>query len=509
MSPPIVPTAESNGHPSSNGYSNGTNGHSASSNGHGHGIPSSDSRHFGTNLIHVGSAADPSTSAVIPSISLSTTYAQAVPGVALNANGSNPFFEYSRSLNPNRLALERMLESLELPGAADGHASAERLPNALTFASGSAVTQAIVQAVVGRDGHIVSGSDVYGGTFRYFTRVAPTLQNVQTTFINTSLQSSTVSLSPTTSSPRDVAALETALESSILSAFRPNTKLVWLETPSNPTLLVSSIPLVAKLAHQRGALLVVDNTFLSPFYQTPILSGADIVVHSLTKYINGHSDVIMGAVISPHTEIIEKLRFLQNAGGAVPSSYDAWMVQRGAKTLELRMKRHGQSALELARWLEEEGYSRSWLREVIYPGLKKSGATPLEERIREIAWEQLSPQAREWELASGRSKEDGFSYGGMLSIRIGRVGDSASLLLKKAQTFLGALKIFTLAESLGGVESLAELPALMTHASLTPEARQQLGIDEGLVRLSVGIEDARDLKEDLKRAFEIADKIVA
>ncbi|EIN09373.1 hypothetical protein PUNSTDRAFT_126308 [Punctularia strigosozonata HHB-11173 SS5] len=415
---------------------------------------------FGTRAIHVGSEPDPSTGAVIPPLSLSTTYKQSAVGVHAG-------FEYSRSGNPNRNALEALLASLEVGGA-----------DALAFASGSAATATVLQSL-GAGAHVVSVNDVYGGTFRYMTRVAAENQAVETTFVD----------------------LEKADEDSILAAFRPNTKLVWIESPTNPTLRVIDIPAVVRLAHahpSRPAVLV-DNTFLSPFYSSPLLQGADLVLHSLTKYINGHSDVVMGAVIVPPQHITspsssgekslgEKLRFLQNAIGAVPSPHDCWLAQRGLKTLHLRMKAHGTNALALARALEKNAH----VEEVIYPGL------PSHPR-HEIARRSLAPHAQKFvdSLPKEDDGEGGFPYGGMISFRI-RGG------AEEADAFLQATRLFTLAESLGGVESLAELPAKMTHGSVPPAEREKLGIGENLVRLSVGVEEVEDLIADVERALEIA-----
>ncbi|KAF9218841.1 hypothetical protein BS17DRAFT_478474 [Gyrodon lividus] len=413
---------------------------------------------FGTRAIHAGSDANPETGAVIPPISLSTTYKQ--DGVGIHKG-----FEYSRSGNPNRNALEEALASLESGGA-----------YALTFSSGSATTATIVQSV-GPNAHVVSVNDVYGGTFRYFRRVASDTQGLETTFVD----------------------LENSEDEAILSSFKSNTKLLWIESPTNPTLRLVDIPRIVSLArsHPSQPLVVVDNTFLSPFYQSPLLLGADIVVHSLTKYINGHSDVVMGAAILPshHVQLSEKLRFLQNAHGAVPSPYDCWLAQRGAKTLHLRMKAHGINALRVAQTLQRSPH----VEEVIYPGLASHARN-------EIAYRSLSPHAKKFVDALGSAvdadgnsleSEGGFPYGGMVSFRI-KGGAS------EANKFLTATRLFTLAESLGGVESLAELPAQMTHGSVPEAERALLGIGDNLIRLSVGVEEADDLVRDIERALEIA-----
>lgn len=413
---------------------------------------------FGTRAIHVGSEANAATGAVIPPISLSTTYKQ--DGV-----GNHKGFEYSRSGNPNRNALETALASLEAGG---GHA--------LAFSSGSAATATIVQSI-GPNAHVVSVNDVYGGTFRYFKRVASETQGLESTFVD----------------------FENADDDTILASFKDNTKLIWIESPTNPTLRLVDIHRIVSLArsHVAKPLVVVDNTFLSPFYQSPLLLGADIVVHSVTKYINGHSDVVMGAAILPphHVRLAEKLRFLQNAHGAVPSPYDSWLAQRGLKTLHLRMKAHGVNALKVAKALQRSPY----VEEVLYPGL---GSHPRNA----LAYRSLSPHAKKFvdDLRSIRDEdgvspdsEGGFPYGGMVSFRI-RGG------AEEADRFLTALRLFTLAESLGGVESLAELPAQMTHGSIPEKERSLLGIGDNLIRLSVGVEEGDDLVRDIEQALQVA-----
>ncbi|KAI9461342.1 Cys/Met metabolism PLP-dependent enzyme-domain-containing protein [Boletus coccyginus] len=406
---------------------------------------------FGTRAIHVGSEPDAGSGAVIPPISLSTTYKQ--DGV-----GNHKGFEYSRSGNPNRQALETTLAALEVGGA-----------YAIAFASGSATTATLVQAV-GPNAHILSVNDVYGGTFRYLKQVAAETQGVETTFLD----------------------LENTDDDAVLAAFRPNTKIVWIETPTNPTLRIVDIPRIISLArsHPSRPLVVVDNTFLSPFYQSPLLLGADVVTHSLTKYINGHSDVVMGAAILPahHAPLVQKLLFLQNAHGAIPSAYDCWLAQRGAKTLHLRMKAHGINALKVAQALERSPL----VEEVIYPGLASHPRNS-------IAYRQLAPHAKRFvdTLQDEQGDDGGFPYGGMVSFRI-RGGAS------EASKFLTATRLFTLAESLGGVESLAELPAQMTHVGIPEAERAVLGIGENLIRLSVGVEETEDLVRDVEQALEVA-----
>lgn len=388
-------------------------------------------------------------------------------------------FEYSRSGNPNRDAFETTLASLEAGGA-----------HGLAFSSGSAATATVLQSL-GPGSHIVSVNDVYGGTFRYMSRVARENQGLETTFVD----------------------LETADDAAFISAIRENTKvcscsavylpdawhltcllsqLIWIESPTNPTLRLIDVARIASLAHSHPSspVVLVDNTFMSPFYSSPLLLGADIVLHSLTKYVNGHSDVVMGALILPEhrTAFADKIRFLQNAIGAVPSPYDCWLAQRGAKTLHLRMKAHGTNALAVAQALERSPL----VEQVIYPGLASHPRN-------DLAYTSLSPHARKFvdSLQVKRSEDAGFPYGGMISFRI-KGGE------KEAEKFLTSTKLFTLAESLGGVESLAEHPAKMTHGSIPEAERAILGIGGNLVRLSVGVEDVDDLVADVLQALEVA-----
>jgi len=432
-----------------------SNGHA---NGHANGVNGSLKKHrnlqgFSTRAVHVGSEPNAETGAVIPPISLSTTYRQ-------DAIGVHKGYEYSRSSNPNRDALERTLASLELGGA-----------HALAFASGSATTATVIQSL-GPGAHILSVNDVYGGTFRYMTRVAKENQGVETTFVD----------------------LENVSDDGkeLLNHIRPNTKLIWIETPTNPTLRLISIPSIrAHLSKlDNPPLILIDNTFPSPFYSSPLLLGADLVLHSLTKYINGHSDVVMGALILPdtHKELADHLRFLQNAIGAVPSAYDSWLAQRGAKTLGLRMKAHGLNALALARVLQ----ASPLVEEVIYPGLASNPR-------HHVAWESLSPHAKKWieSLPGNMSASTDFPYSGMISFRI-KGG------LQEAEKFLTLTHYFHLAESLGGVESLVEHPAMMTHGSVPLADREKLGITDNLIRMSVGIEEEGDLVEDVLQALDKA-----
>ncbi|KAF9065122.1 Cys/Met metabolism PLP-dependent enzyme-domain-containing protein [Rhodocollybia butyracea] len=469
-----------NGHHAANGTStngvhiNGANGTVSTEEG------------FGTRAIHVGSEPSADTGAVIPSISLSTTFKQY--GV-----GNHKGFEYSRSSNPNRAALEQTLASLESGGA-----------HALAFASGSATTATVIQSL-GPNAHIISVNDVYGGTFRYMSRVAKETQGVETTFL-------------------DLEDLSTgsAGHQAFIDALTSNTKLIWIETPTNPTLRLIDIKRLSSIldtyySHSPSSrpIILVDNTFASPYYTSPLLLGADIVLHSLTKYINGHSDVVMGAVILParHTALLEKLQFLQNAIGAIPSAFDSWLAQRGLKTLHLRMRQHGLNALEVAKSLEKSPF----VEEVIYPGFVpalKAGNGKAVERARrryKIAKKNLSPHAKRWIESLPLPDSDAdydpeyppFPYSGMISFRIrSSPNASPSELSSLTSSLLSSLRHFTLAESLGGVESLAEVPALMTHASIPPEERAKLGITEALVRLSVGIEDEADLVDDLRQGLE-------
>ncbi|KAL1691535.1 Cys/Met metabolism PLP-dependent enzyme-domain-containing protein [Schizophyllum commune] len=404
---------------------------------------------FGTRAIHVGSEANAETGAVIPPISLSTTYKQ-------HGIGNHKGFEYSRSGNPNRNALEETLASIEAGG-----------DQAIALSSGSATTATVISSL-GPNAHIISVNDVYGGTFRYMKRVASENQGLETTFID----------------------LETADEDVITAAIRDETKLIWIETPTNPTLRLVDIARIASVAHAHPSnpIVLVDNTFLSPFYQSPLLLGADLVMHSITKYINGHSDVVMGCLVLPsgtrHAQLADRLRFLQNAIGAVPSAYDCWLAQRGIKTLHLRMKAHGVNALAVARALQRSPH----VEDVIYPGLANHPRN-------ELAYRGLAPHARAF--VDANRTEDGFPYGGMISFRI-RGGQ------READKFLTTSKLFTLAESLGGVESLAEHPALMTHGSIPEAERAALGISDNFIRLSVGVEETDDLVYDVEQALEAA-----
>lgn len=380
---------------------------------------------FGTLAVHAGSPHDPVTGAVIEPISLSTTFAQTGLGKPVGD------FEYSRSSNPNRANFEAAIAAVE-------HAK-----HALAFSSGSATTAVILQSLAAGS-HVISISDVYGGTHRYFTQVAKA-HGVKVTF-----------------TPE----IEVDISEHITDA----TKLVWIETPSNPTLRLVDIRAVATAAHARGVMVVVDNTFLSPYVQNPLDHGADIVVHSVTKYINGHSDVVMGVAALNSDALHARLAFLQNAIGAVPSAFDAWLAHRGLKTLHLRAREASRNATAVATALA----AHPAVLAVNYPGLDTHPH-------RAIAKKQ---------------HRDGMG-GGMLSFRI-QGGHAA------AERFCQLTNIFTLAESLGGVESLIEVPSAMTHAGIPKDQREAVGVFDDLVRVSCGVEDAADLTKDALQALEKA-----
>lgn len=427
---------------------------SASNNTNGLGNHSHDSSHLGfsTRAIHIGSEPSEETGALIPAISLSTTFKQ--DGV-----GGFKQYEYSRSANPNRDSFERALASLE--GGKYG----------LAFASGSAVTATIMNAL-GPYSHIISVNDVYGGSYRYFNKVASQAQGIETSFL-------------------DLGGEEESVVTKLKENIRPNTKLVWIETPTNPTLRLIDIALVAKTVKsiKSDVAVVVDSTFLSPWYQTPLLLGADIVSHSVTKYINGHSDVVMGAIVTNDSAWAEKLKFLQNSIGAVPSAFDCWLALRGLKTLSLRMQAHGTSALQIATKLS----NHPAIETVIYPGLPSHPSFNL-------ALKQINPRALEKAKKSSDVTMTGFPYGGMVTLRLKSDPKDDG----PANRFLEHLQIFSLAESLGGVESLIEMPSKMTHAAVSEEDRAKLGIGYNLIRVSVGLEDVDDLIKDLDQAFKAA-----
>ena len=376
---------------------------------------------FSTRAIHAGQEADPTTGAVVVPIYQTSTYAQ-------ESLGHHKGFEYARTHNATRAALEHNLAALE--GGAHG----------LCFASGLAATSTLMQTLSSGD-HVVAGDNLYGGSYRQFVRVHERF-GLRFTFV------------PAT----DLAAFERAIG--------PTTKFVFVETPTNPMMQITDIAGVAALAHVHGARLVVDNTFMSPFFQRPLSLGADVVLHSVTKYLNGHSDLIGGALVTSDPGLAESLRFLQNAVGAVPGPMDCWLALRGTKTLAVRMRQHDLNARMLARHLE----GHAAVSRVFYPGLTSH------------------PQH---ELA----KRQATGFGGIISFV---PGDGS---LEAGRRVFDRFKLFTRAESLGGVESLVCHPASMTHASVPRETRLAIGFADGLLRLSVGIEDVDDLSADLERAL--------
>ena len=381
-----------------------------------------DKKHFDTRAIHAGQSPDPATGAVMTPIYATSTYRQSSPGV-------HQGYEYSRTQNPTRNAYEGCIASLE---------SGTR---GFAFASGMAATNTVIDLLNAGD-HVIASDDLYGGTFRLFDKVKTRTSNLSFSFVNM----------------ENMAHVEAAIQ--------PNTRMIWLETPSNPMLKITDLRKIAELGARHGLITVADNTFATPWIQRPLELGFDLVMHSATKYLNGHSDVISGVVVvGDNVELSEKMVFLQNACGAVIGPFDSFLVLRGLKTLPLRMRQHCESANTLAHWLEKHHR----IQKVIYPGLTSH------------------PQ---YTLA----KQQMQAFGGMISMVI----DGG---LDGAKRFLSRCELFTLAESLGGVESLIEHPAIMTHASIPAEARKALGIDDGFVRLSVGIEDVGDLKADLEYAL--------
>jgi cystathionine beta-lyase/cystathionine gamma-synthase len=376
-----------------------------------------------TLCIHAGQTADPVSGAVMTPIVLASTFAQDGPGV-------HKGYDYSRAGNPTRSALEGCLAALE--GA----------KHAIAFASGCAATTSLLLTLKSGD-HVLCGDDVYGGTFRIFDRVLKDF----------GLESSSLDMT-------DPARVRAAL--------RPNTKMIWMETPSNPMLKLFDIAAIAEIAKGARIPLVVDNTFATPILQRPLELGATVAVHSATKYLNGHSDVVGGAAMTSDDALAERLHFVQKAVGAVPSPFDCYLVLRGIKTLAVRIRQHVESAVTLAEWLA----THPQVARVHYPGLASDPGHALAQR------QMKGP-------------------GGMISFEL-RGGLAAS------QAFLKALRVFVCAESLGGVESLAEHPAIMTHASLPASTRQALGIGDGLIRLSVGLEAAADLRADLEQGFLVA-----
>jgi len=379
-----------------------------------------------TRVIHAGQTPDPSTGAIMQPIYATSTYVQQSPGV-------HQGFDYGRSHNPTRFALERCVADLE--GGAQ----------AFAFASGLAAMSTVLE-LLDAGSHIVAGDDMYGGTYRLFERVRRRSAGLAFSYADLT-------------NPEN-----------LLAALRPDTRMVWVETPTNPMLKLADLKAIAEICRARGIIAVADNTFASPLVQRPLEHGFDIVVHSMTKYLNGHSDIIGGIAIVGAEERqrawCEQLGFLQNSVGAIAGPFDSFLALRGIKTLAIRMQRHSASALDLAAWLEQQPE----VRKVFYPGLPSHPQHALAQR-----------------------QMDGF--GGIVSLDL-------HTDLAGARRFLETCDIFALAESLGGVESLIEHPALMTHASIPAEQRARLGIGDGLIRLSVGIEDVDDLRADLRRALD-------
>jgi cystathionine gamma-lyase len=376
---------------------------------------------FATRAVHAGQEPDPATGAIMTPVYLTSTYKQDAPAKPRGG------YEYSRTSNPTRTALQDNLAALE-----DGAWG-------LCFASGLAATNALLDRLVPGD-HVVAGNDLYGGTYRLFRRV---FERYGVTF----------------------SFVDTTEPARLRAALTPRTRYVYIETPSNPLLRLTDLSAAAEIAHAGKALLVVDNTFATPFLQRPLALGADLVLHSLTKYLGGHSDVVGGALIGNAPALREELAFFQNAVGGTPGAMDAFLVLRGTKTLHVRMERHSENALAIARHLERHPQ----VEQVHYPGLD---AHPQRELFRR-------------QMSAG---------GGMVAFELR--GD-----LESANTLASSTRIFTLAESLGGVESLIEIPSSMTHASIPAAERRAAGLADGLVRLSVGIEDVEDLIEDLEQAF--------
>jgi cystathionine gamma-lyase len=376
---------------------------------------------IGTRAIHAGQAPDPATGAIMTPIYATSTYVQESPG-------RHKGYEYSRTQNPTRMAYERCVADLE--GGDAGFA----------FASGLAAAATTLDLLDAGD-HVIAMDDLYGGTYRLFERVRRRSAGLDFSFVDLN----------------DIKALRASL--------KPNTRMIWAETPTNPMLKLVDLEKISAFAKKHGLILVVDNTFCSPMLQRPIELGAGLVLHSATKYLNGHSDMVGGIVVAKGADLAERMAFLQNSVGAVAGPFDAFLAMRGLKTLHLRMKAHCENALEIAKWLERHDA----IERVIYPGLKSH-----------------------FQHALARRQMNGF--GGIISIEV-RGG------LKRARRMLERCELFALAESLGGVESLIEHPAIMTHASVPATKRKALGISDGLVRLSVGVEDCGDLIAELDTAL--------
>jgi len=374
---------------------------------------------FSTKAVHAGQVPDPSTGAVMTPVFLTSTYVQ-------EGLGKNKGYEYSRVSNPTRTALEKNIAALE--NAKEG----------MAFGSGMAAEDAIFRMLNPGD-HCIVTNDVYGGTYRIGKMV---LENygLQFDFV------------------------DTTVIDNVVKAFKPNTKMIFVETPTNPTMKITDLKAIAKFAKERKIISVVDNTFATPYLQRPLDLGIDVVLHSVTKYLNGHSDMLGGFVGTSHPKVIERLRFLQKATGGIMSPFDAWLCLRGTKTLAVRMRQHCESAMTIAQWLD----GQKKIKKVNYPGLPHH------------------PQ-------HGLAKKQMSGFGGMISFDLGS--------LANAKKFLKAVRICALAESLGGVETLISHPATMTHASVPKADRVRNGVTDGLVRISVGIEDVEDLIGDLKQAL--------
>ena len=375
-----------------------------------------------TRVIHAGQQPEPITGAVMTPIFLSSTYAQESPG-------KHTGYEYSRTGNPTRHAYESCIANLE--SGVRGFA----------FASGMAATATVLELLQPGD-HIVASDDLYGGTYRILERVRKRSAGLEVSFV------------------------DFTNSENVAAAIQPNTKMIWVETPTNPMLKLADLKKIAALAKKHHLLTVSDNTFATPMIQRPLEHGFDIVVHSATKYINGHSDIVNGIAVVGTEELGQQIHFLQNSTGAIAGAFDSFLALRGVKTLALRMERHNQNAMELASWLE----THPKVARVIYPGLKSHPQHAL-------------------------AKEQMAGFGGMISLDL-------KYDLEETKTFLKRTELFTLAESLGGVESLIEHPALMTHLAIPKEQRELLGIRDGFVRLSVGIEAVEDLRQDLEQALK-------
>jgi cystathionine gamma-lyase len=379
---------------------------------------------FGTNAIHAGQEPDPLTGGVNVPINLSTTYAQKFPGEPVG------HFDYARCGHPTR-------EAFEIAMAAVEHGK-----YGMAFASGCAATTCIIQTFLANGDHVISCDDVYGGTQRYMRQISQLKNGVEYTFVDMTNYDN------------------------VVNAYKPNTKLIWIETPTNPTLKVCDIERICAFAKEKGILTVVDNTFPSPYLQSPLLLGADISVNSVTKYIGGHSDVVMGVLVVNDVALRDKLFFTSKTIGGTPGPFDCYLALRGLKTLKVRMDAHCRNAQIIAEYLEKHPK----VEKIAYPGL---------------------PSHPQHEVAKKQMK----GFGGMITFYL-KGG------IEESRKFLASMKTMTLAESLGGVESLIECPAVMTHFSVPPEIRKELGISDNLIRISVGIEDVEDLVADLQQAFE-------